>query len=218
VAAARLLRPGLLDGLSVLVAEGFSPCGEGSPDRPVGRFGAAVADACTALGARVARWAPGEGDAGAGGGDSEAAANRAVADAEQEVGALEVVVVDGAGLFAGRDAAAALRSCLARSWNVTRAVANHAFLARGGGGRVVLIAPAPGAGEHATAAMAGLENLARTLSVEWSRHAITAVAVAPGEETSAGEVAALCAYLASEAGAYFSGCLMDLRGGSHPAA
>ena len=37
------------------------------------------------------------------------------------------------------------------------------------------------------------------------------VAIAPGEGTPAGEVAALCAYLASPAGAYFSGCLLDLR-------
>jgi len=29
---------------------------------------------------------------------------------------------------------------------------------------------------------------------------------------SAGELAALAAYLASPAGAYFSGCLLDLRG------
>jgi hypothetical protein len=38
------------------------------------------------------------------------------------------------------------------------------------------------------------------------------VTIAPGTETGAGEVAALSAYLASPAGAYFSGCLLDLRG------
>ncbi len=59
---------------------------------------------------------------------------------------------------------------------------------------------------------AGLENLARTLSIEWSRYHVTTVAVAPGAGTPAGEVAALTAYLASPAGAYFSGCLLDLRG------
>ncbi len=42
--------------------------------------------------------------------------------------------------------------------------------------------------------------------------AITAVTIAPGAATTAGEVAALTAYLASPAGAYFSGCLLDLRG------
>src|ERR671934_252664 len=47
---------------------------------------------------------------------------------------------------------------------------------------------------------AGLENLARTLSIEWARHAVTTVAIAPGASTSAGELAALVAYLASPAG------------------
>jgi NAD(P)-dependent dehydrogenase (short-subunit alcohol dehydrogenase family) len=48
--------------------------------------------------------------------------------------------------------------------------------------------------------------------VEWARHSITVVAIAPGAASTAEEVAALCAYLASPAGAYFSGCLLDLRG------
>ncbi len=79
-------------------------------------------------------------------------------------------------------------------------------------GRIVYLAPAPDAGAPAPAACAGLENLARTLSIEWARHGITTVTVAPGVRTTAGEVAALTAYLASPAGAYFSGCLLDLRG------
>jgi hypothetical protein len=36
------------------------------------------------------------------------------------------------------------------------------------------------------------------------------VAIAPGDDTDAGELAAIAAYLASPAGAYFSGCLLDL--------
>ncbi len=97
------------------------------------------------------------------------------------------------------------------SWNVTRVVAERAFLPDSRGGRIVYIAPRPDAGEHADAACAGLENLARTLSIEWARHGVTAVAIAPGM-VSAAEIAALTAYLASPAGAYFSGCLLDLRG------
>ncbi len=109
-------------------------------------------------------------------------------------------------------------TCLDASWNVTRAVANRAFLPEGRGGRIVYLAPPPDAGEHADAARAGLENLARTLSIEWARHAVTTVAIAPGAANTVGaanapgEVAALTAYLASPAGAYFSGCLLDLRG------
>jgi NAD(P)-dependent dehydrogenase (short-subunit alcohol dehydrogenase family) len=110
-------------------------------------------------------------------------------------------------------ARAALRACLDASWNVTRAVANRAFLPGERGGRIVYIAPAPDGSEHVDAARAGLENLARTLSIEWARHGITAVTIAPGATgAGAGEVAALTAYLASPAGAYFSGCLLDLRG------
>ncbi len=79
-------------------------------------------------------------------------------------------------------------------------VVNRAFLPAAGGGRIVYLAPPPGAGEQADAARAGLENLARTLSVEWARHAITAVTIALGDTTAPGEAAALTAYLASPAG------------------
>ncbi len=139
-----------------------------------------------------------------------------VTAAVAESGGLDLLVVDGAGLFAyGADARAALRTCLDATWNVTRAVVNLAFLPverSSPSGRIVYLAPASDAGEHADAARAGLENLARTLSIEWARHGITLVTVVPGEATAAGEVAALTAYLASPAGAYFSGCLLDLRG------
>lgn len=140
-----------------------------------------------------------------------------------ETGSLDLLVVDGAGLFThgladGGGARAALRTCLDATWNVTRAVGNRAFLPAelsppGRAGVIVFLAPAPNAGEHADAARAGLENLGRTLSIEWARHGITVVTIAPGERTTAGEVAVLTAYLASPAGAYFSGCLLDLRGG-----
>jgi len=130
---------------------------------------------------------------------------------------LDVLVVDGASVFAhaagaGRgsaDAREALRACLEASWKVTRAVGNRAFLPNGQGGRIVYLAPSAEAASYADAACAGMENLARTLSIEWARHGITTVAIAPG---TVSEVAALTAYLASAAGAYFSGCLLDLRG------
>jgi NAD(P)-dependent dehydrogenase (short-subunit alcohol dehydrogenase family) len=136
-----------------------------------------------------------------------------------ESGRLDLLIVDGAELFAQ----GGLRNCLDAAWNMTRAVVNLAFLATEPSSlnrpepgsptrRIVYLAPAPNAGEHAGAACAGLENLGRTLSTEWARHGITLVTIASGEATGAGEVAALCAYLASPAGAYFSGCLLDLRG------
>ena len=98
------------------------------------------------------------------------------------------------------------------AWELTRAVADSAPLSAGWAGRIIYIAPPQRAGAHAGAARAGLENLARTLSIEWARHGVTTAAIAPGEETSAQEIGALTAYLASPAGAYFSGCLLDLTG------
>jgi NAD(P)-dependent dehydrogenase (short-subunit alcohol dehydrogenase family) len=78
-----------------------------------------------------------------------------------------------------------------------------------GGGLIVLIAPRPGS-PAAEAARAGLENLARTLSVEWARFEVRPVAILPGDATSSAEVAELVAYLASPAGAYYSGCAFTL--------
>ncbi len=208
-----LLRPGLLEGASLLVVAAAHPPGE-----PVlESFGQAVCEACERLGARVR---PHARDPAAG----EAAMDAAVAPSASEPGGLDTpkglgvprgldtLVVDGAALFAS----GGLRECLDGAWDATRAVVNLAFLgaepAPSPTRRIVYIAPTPGAGEQARAARAGLENLARTLSVEWARHEITLVTIAPGDATATGEVAALTAYLASPAGAYFSGCLLDLGG------
>ena len=174
--------------------------------------GAAVADSCDALGAKVSTCEPGAAD--------EAALDAAVADVVLKAGRIDLLAVDGAGLFAdgfarGGNGHAALRACMDATWNATRAVVNRAFLPAepsAPASRIVYLAPGPDAGAHAEAACAGLENLARTLSVEWARHGINTVTIAPGAGTPAEEVGALVAYLASPAGAYFSGCLLDLRG------
>jgi NAD(P)-dependent dehydrogenase (short-subunit alcohol dehydrogenase family) len=203
VLAPALLRQDLLDGVSVLLA---------GTTESVAPFRVAVSEACTELGARVHMCAPDVAD--------EAIVDEVVTAALVETGSLELLVVDGAGLFArgqthAEGADVALRACLDATWNVTRAVVNLAFMRSGSSpasGQVIYLAPALDAGRHASAARASLENLARTLSVEWARHKITVVTIAPGDTTTAGEVATLCAYLASPAGAYFSGCLLDLRG------
>jgi citronellol/citronellal dehydrogenase len=220
VDATRMLRPALLDGLSVLLAG------------PPGPLGDAVARAFADLGARVCTCLPD--------GEDEPACDQAVlaaVEASETIGPIGMLVVDGAALFARGGAGevgeghAALRACLDATWNITRAVVNHAFLPTAPGGahepaiasptaqapvaanrRIVYLAPAPDAGPRAGAARAGLENLARTLSVEWARHRINVVTIAPGASTSAAETAALTAYLASPAGDYFSGCLLDLGG------
>jgi NAD(P)-dependent dehydrogenase (short-subunit alcohol dehydrogenase family) len=74
---------------------------------------------------------------------------------------------------------------------------------------IVLIGPPPG-DAVAAAARAGLENMARTLSIEWARRGIRPVAITPGRTTSPAEIAELVAFLASPAGAYYSGCRFEL--------
>lgn len=186
-AAPELLREGLLDGVAVFVVDAG-----GDSSRQSFSFGRAVAEGAERLGARVLMPASDAVLAGPGG--------------------VDTLVVDGAALFA----AGGLHACLADAWEATRTVVNGAFLPTARGGRIVYLAPAPGAGEQAEAARAGLENLARTLSIEWARHEITVVTIALGDTTAPGEAAALTAYLASPAGAYFSGCQLDLRGASEP--
>jgi len=182
--AAQLFVPDLLRSKSILVVTPPSDA-TGSPGES---FGRAVAEGAERLGARVRTSAP----------DVVFA----------ELGAVDMLVVDGVALFA----ADGLHACLASAWDATRAVVNGAFLPADSGGRIIYLAPAPGAGGQADAARAGLENLARTLSVEWARHGITVVTIALGDATTPGEAGALTAYLASPAGAYFSGCQLDLRG------
>lgn len=200
--ARELLRPDLLSDVSLLLAKAPGVRGEAT--------GEAVEELCATLGARVASCEPGPSEEG----PLDAAIGRVV----EKAGAIDLLVVDGASLFAVALQAdggghAALRTCVDAAWNATRATVNHAFLRAGEPrGRIVYIAPATDEGEYADAARAGLENLGRTLSIEWARHRITTVTIAPGAATAAGELAVLVAYLASPAGAYFSGCQLDLRG------
>jgi len=102
-----------------------------------------------------------------------------------------------------------LESALDRTWTAVRAVAAGALIP-GGGGKVVLLGPPPRAGAHAPAVRAGVENPARTLSVEWARHAVTVTAITPGTSTDEGQLAPVVAFLLSRAGDYFSGCRLDL--------
>jgi len=221
---ARLFRPGLLDRVGVLVAGADEPSSDAEAGRSRERSGDgderavaadAVAAACAALDARVWR------------------------RREQlpDPVSLDVLVVDAAGLFRGAladarsagasppaampDAASreALRRSLGLAWEITRAVADEALIAPGRAGRIVYLAPAAaGAGGasselvHADAARAALENLARTLSIEWARYGITTATIAmrDADADAAADAATLVAYLCSPAGAYFSGCVFEL--------
>jgi len=176
-----MLRHGLLDGRAVVLAGGAP---------------AAIGDSLVGLGARVETL-----DAGL---DSEERTTEWAAGAAP----LYAIVHDGAPAFAagGQDT---LRDCLEQAWVAVRGVATGAQNPAGAG-RVVLIAPRPDAGSFAAAARAALENLARTLSVEWARYGIGAVAIAPGARTSDDELAELVCFLVSPAGEYLSGCVLEL--------
>ena len=182
----QLLRPGLLEGTPVAVA---------GPVRPV------LTEALTALGGELR---PLEADL------ADEQATEAAAVAAGPVGSL---VVDAGALFtaaaADEDELAPLRAAADLSWSAARAVANAGWIGRGGG-KLVLVAPGPDDGPHAEAARAALENLARTLSIEWSRHQIRTTAITPGAATAPAELAGVVAYLVSPAGDYFSGCRLDL--------
>ncbi len=103
-----------------------------------------------------------------------------------------------------------LSAALERAWITARAVATGALIDADAAGRVLFLAPRSDAGGYADAARAALENLARTLSVEWARYRITAVAIWPGGETTDSELAALVSFLLSDAGGYFTGCRFAL--------
>lgn len=127
------------------------------------------------------------------------------------------------------------------TWNMTHAAATKAFIPQGRG-KVVSITLSPHNGMpgmvHSGAARAAVENMMRTLSVEWARHGVRLCAIAPGQfatETfktkypavmvdsmpktipvgrmgEPEEVAWLIAFLASEAGDFFSGTVLTLDG------
>jgi len=129
-------------------------------------------------------------------------------DAETSESA-DAIVYDAAPAF-GDGGEAGLREAKARGWTAIREVATAALIPRERGGKVVVIAPRPGAGAFAEAARAALENLARTLSVEWARYGITATAITPGNATTDDQIAQLVCFLVSPAGDYFSGCRFSL--------
>lgn len=127
------------------------------------------------------------------------------------------------------------------TWNMTHAAATKAFIPQESG-KVISITLSPHNGMpgmvHSGAARAAVENMMRTLSIEWSRFGITLCAVAPGQiatetfqtkypkemvESMAEtipigrvgrpeEVAWLITYLASPAGDFFSGATLTLDG------
>jgi NAD(P)-dependent dehydrogenase (short-subunit alcohol dehydrogenase family) len=127
-------------------------------------------------------------------------------------------------------------------WSITRTVATLSMIP-GGGGLIVFVGFSPLRGipgfAHASAGRAAVANLASGLALEWSRHGIRSVCVAPGTirtEALDGygsdavatwersvplgrlgrpeEVAALIAFLATAGGAYVTGTTIVVDGGA----
>jgi NAD(P)-dependent dehydrogenase (short-subunit alcohol dehydrogenase family) len=184
--AVTLLRDDLLNGRAIVLAGGR----DGPPAAELG-------ERMSGLGARVEHLHPGpptDEDSAEGWARSRAPLHAIVYDAGASFGA------------GGQDA---LQTAVAQAWMATRAIANGALIP-GEGGKVVLVAPSADAGAYAEAARAALENLTRTLSIEWARHRITAVTIAPGSETTPEQLTTLVCFLVSPAGDYFSGTRFDL--------
>ena len=135
---------------------------------------------------------------------------------------------------------AVVRNNLAGTFNVTREVANAAMIPNGRGCIINISANVyrgfPGM-VHTGAARAGVENMTKTLAVEWAQFGIRVNAIAPGIIVSSGtkqyppellaqairatpakragtvhEVAASIVFLASPAAQFFSGATIRLDG------
>jgi citronellol/citronellal dehydrogenase len=128
------------------------------------------------------------------------------------------------------------------AWDVTRTVATRSMIPNRGG-VVIFVGFSPRRGipemAHASAARAALENLAASLSNEWSRYGIRSVCVALGTILTEGlegygaeriaawersipvgrlgtpeDAAAVIAFLASPAASYVSGTTVVVDGGA----
>jgi NAD(P)-dependent dehydrogenase (short-subunit alcohol dehydrogenase family) len=174
-----LLRRGLLDGVTIAFS-GAAP---------------EASTACEALGAQTPPL------------DADPHDEEAVAAAVAELGAADTLVCATAAEFeAAGGGLDGLRAGEEAAFIAARAVANT-WIAAERGGKIVLLAPAAGP-DGAGPLRAALENLARTLSIEWARYDIRITAVLAAG--SADDVATLVAFLASPAGDYYSGCAFTL--------
>jgi NAD(P)-dependent dehydrogenase (short-subunit alcohol dehydrogenase family) len=139
---------------------------------------------------------------------TDAADDERAVEIVRGLGSLDALVHDAGPSFAA-GGPAALTAALETAWRTIAAVANGALI-ESGKGKVVLIAPLAEAGPHAEAARAALENLTRTLSIEWARYRITCTTILPGAGCNDDQLAEFVGFLLSAAGDYYSGCRFEL--------
>jgi citronellol/citronellal dehydrogenase len=169
---------------------------------------------------------------------------------ETSLGPASVLINNAGGQFpttaetvSSRGWEAVIRNNLNGTFFMTQAVANKHMIPRKRGRVVNVIANVargfPGM-VHTGAARAGVENMTKTLAVEWAQHDVQVTAVAPGIIRSTGvdqyplelvemsrqrtpmkrlgtidEVAQLIVYLASDAASFVTGVTWYIDGGAH---
>jgi citronellol/citronellal dehydrogenase len=250
MASSEVFRDGLLDGQVAIVTGGGSG------------FGRATALELARLGASVVvagrRRAPLEetaalSDAGRVSAEEcdireEDQVDRLVGATLERHGRIDVLVNNAGGQFLSpaedispKGFRTVMRLNVEGTWLMTHAVATRAMIPAGGG-KIISVTLSPHHGlpgmAHSSAARAAVENLMRTLSIEWSRFGIRLNAVAAGQfatETlltkypqplvealastiplgrlgEPDEIAWLVALLASPAGDFFSGSVLTVDG------
>jgi len=249
----RLFSPGLLEGQVCIVSGAGSGLGRESA-LELARLGATVIG-CGRRSEPIAETAEMIAAEGGPQADSvamdirdEAAADELVDGVLERHGRLDLLVNNAGGQFLSPAEAISPKGFrtvielnVQGTWQMTHAAATKAFIPQGGG-KVISVTLSPHNGMpgmvHSGAARAAVENMMRTLSVEWSRYDIKLCAIAAGQfdtETlrtkypeqvvrsvnrtvplqrlgRPEEMAWLVAFLASPAGDFFSGSVITLDG------
>ncbi|MBM4405536.1 MAG: SDR family oxidoreductase [Chloroflexi bacterium] len=141
---------------------------------------------------------------------------------------------------------AVVRIVLDGTWNCSQAVGKEMIAAKKGGVIINITSNTPLTGSpgnvHSASAKGGVVAMAHTLALEWARHGIRVMCVAPGQTETEGvrqqlwqnpdsdrkylqaipagryakpeEVAYACIFVASAAGAYLTGSTIYVDGGS----
>jgi citronellol/citronellal dehydrogenase len=254
VPGSRIFAPGLLDGRVCLISGAGSGIGRETA-LELARLGATVVGCGRRLepveetAELIAAEGHGQGDGRACDIRDEEAVAELIDGTLERHGRLDVLVNNAGGQFlapAESISAKGFRTVtelnVQGTWNMTHAAATKAFIPQQEG-KVISVTLSPHNGMpgmvHSGAARAAVENMMRTLAVEWSRFGVRLVAVAPGQigtetfmtkypremvETMAEtiplgrlgrpeEIAWLIAYLASPAGDFLTGTTVTVDGG-----